>query len=101
MVILLELGQAVRRLRIGRTSGAGRSERSTTTDLLAGRSLRPAPEVLPILTADSLAELQQMTTDVYVDRAIIDYAVALTTATRQPETVGLSKVSRSLRHGAR
>ena len=64
------------------------------------RSLRPAPEVLPILTADSLAELQQMTTDVYVDRAIIDYAVALTTATRQPETVGLSKVKPFIAYGA-
>ena len=64
------------------------------------RSLRPAPEVLPILTAESLAELQQMTTDVYVDRAIIDYAVALTTATRQPETVGLSKVKPFIAYGA-
>ena len=64
------------------------------------RSLRPAPQVLPILTADSLAELQQMTTDVYVDRAIIDYAVALTTATRQPETVGLSKVKPFIAYGA-
>ena len=55
------------------------------------RSLRPSPEVLPILTADGLAELQEMTAEVYVDRAIVDYAVALTTATREPETVGLAE----------
>src|SRR5262245_36830465 len=64
------------------------------------RSLRPAPEVLSILTADGLAELQRMTADVYVDRAIIDYAVALTTATREPEIVGLSKVKPFIAYGA-
>jgi MoxR-like ATPase len=64
------------------------------------RSLRPSPEVLPILTADGLAELQKMTADIYVDRAIIDYAVALTTATRHPETVGLSKVKPFIAYGA-
>jgi MoxR-like ATPase len=64
------------------------------------RSLRPSPEVLPILTADGLSELQRMTAEVYVDRAIIDYAVALTTATRQPETVGLSKIKPFIAYGA-
>ena len=64
------------------------------------RSLRPSPDVLPILTADGLAELQKMTADIYVDRAIIDYAVALTTATRHPETVGLSKVKPFIAYGA-
>ena len=48
------------------------------------RSLRPAPVVRSILTADGLAELQALTADVYVDRAIVDYAVALTAATREP-----------------
>ncbi|HEY0444569.1 MAG TPA: AAA family ATPase, partial [Candidatus Limnocylindrales bacterium] len=49
------------------------------------RSLRPAPEVTSILTAEGLSELQALTARVYVDRSIVDYAVALTAATRNPE----------------
>jgi MoxR-like ATPase len=64
------------------------------------RSLRPPPDVLPILTADSLAELQRLTADVYVDRAIIDYAVALTAATRSPELFGLPQVKGYIAFGA-
>ena len=55
------------------------------------RSLRPAAVVTSILTADGLAELQALTAEVYVDRPIVDYAVALTAATRAPEPVGLPK----------
>src|SRR3712207_769201 len=36
------------------------------------------------LTLDDLAAHQAATQDVYVDRAVVDYAVALVTATRQP-----------------
>jgi MoxR-like ATPase len=64
------------------------------------RSLRPAPEVRPILTAAGLAELQALTADVYVDRTIVDYAVALTAATRTPEAVGLSKIKEFIAFGA-
>jgi MoxR-like ATPase len=64
------------------------------------RSLRPAPEVRPILTAASLAELQALAVDVYVDRTIVDYAVALTAATRAPEAVGLSKIKEFIAFGA-
>jgi MoxR-like ATPase len=64
------------------------------------RSLRPAAEVRPILTAAGLAELQRLTADVYVDRTIVDYAVALTTATRKPDEVGLPKVKEFIAFGA-
>ena len=64
------------------------------------RSLRPAPEVLPILSADLLAELQQLTAEIYVDRAIVDYAVRLTGATRRPEDVGLPQVKPYISFGA-
>ncbi len=64
------------------------------------RSLRSAPVVTPILTAEVLAELQALTADVYVDRAIVDYAVALTAATRFPEQVGLPKVTPFIAFGA-
>ena len=64
------------------------------------RSLRAAPTVTPILTAEVLAELQALTADVYVDRAIVDYAVALTAATRFPEQVGMPKVKPFIAFGA-
>jgi MoxR-like ATPase len=64
------------------------------------RSLRPAPSVLPILTAEALAELQKLTAEIYVDRAVVDYAVALTAATRTPELVGLPKVKPYVAYGA-
>jgi MoxR-like ATPase len=64
------------------------------------RSLRPAAAVAPILTADSLAALQALTAEVYVDRPIVDYAVALTAATRFPERVGLAAVKPYIAFGA-
>jgi MoxR-like ATPase len=64
------------------------------------RSLRPAPVVSSILSADGLAELQGLTADVYVDRAIVDYAVALTAATREPGQVGLPNVKPFIAFGA-
>ena len=53
-----------------------------------------------ILTADSLAVLQALTAEVYVDRPIVDYAVALTAATRYPERVGLPNVKPYIAFGA-
>jgi MoxR-like ATPase len=64
------------------------------------RSLRSAPEVRTILTAAGLAELQALTADVYVDRTIVDYAVALTAATRTPEAIGMPKVKEFIAFGA-
>jgi MoxR-like ATPase len=64
------------------------------------RSLRPAVDVLPILSAAGLAELQRLTAEVYVDRSIIDYAVALTAATRLPALVGLPKIKGFIAFGA-
>ena len=64
------------------------------------RSLAAAADVTPILTADSLAALQKLTEEVYVDRAIVDYAVALARATREPESVGLPGVKPYISYGA-
>jgi len=64
------------------------------------RSLRAAAELVPILSADMLAGLQALTTDVYVDRQVIDYAVALAGATRAPASVGLPNVAPFIAYGA-
>ncbi len=68
--------------------------------LVVERSLHPAATISPILTAESLAVLQAWTTEVYVDRPIVDYAVALTSATRFPERVGLPNVKPYIAFGA-
>jgi MoxR-like ATPase len=68
--------------------------------LVVERSLRPAAAISPILTADGLATLQVLTTEVYVDRPILDYAVALTAATRSPERIGLPAVKPYIAFGA-
>jgi MoxR-like ATPase len=64
------------------------------------RSLGAGAEVTRILSADGLAELQALTKGVYVDRTIVDYAVALTAATRDPDKVGLPKVKPFIAFGA-
>jgi MoxR-like ATPase len=64
------------------------------------RSLGASAEVTRILSADGLAELQALTRGVYVDRTIVDYAVALTAATRDPDQVGLPKVKPFIAFGA-
>jgi len=64
------------------------------------RSLGAGAEVTRILSANGLAELQALTKGVYVDRTIVDYAVALTAATRDPDKVGLPKVKPFIAFGA-
>ena len=64
------------------------------------RSLGAGADVTRILSADGLAELQALTKGVYVDRTIVDYAVALTAATRDPDQVGLPKVKPFIAFGA-
>src|SRR6476619_3863860 len=49
---------------------------------VVARSLRPTAVVSHVLNAETLAALQAVAADVFVDRAIIDYAVRLTSATR-------------------
>ena len=48
------------------------------------RSLEAAPRVRQVLTPASLATHQRTAASSYVDRRVMEYAVALTTATRDP-----------------
>jgi MoxR-like ATPase len=48
------------------------------------RQLVPPPELREVLTLDDLRALQRAVFDVYVDPALVSYAVNLATATRQP-----------------
>ena len=57
-------------------------------------------EVQKVLTTDKLLELQVKTDQVYVDPALIKYAVRLVTATRNPEEVGLPDLKHYIMFGA-
>ena len=64
------------------------------------RSLRPAARVDTVLSAEGLGELQAAVPQIYVDPAIVAYAVALTTATRDPARIGRPDLARLIAYGA-
>ncbi len=56
--------------------------------------------VQQVLTTDQLVELQKETDQVFVDPALIEYAVKMVTATRQPENHGLKELKQYIMYGA-
>ncbi len=56
--------------------------------------------VQKILTTQQLLGLQQEAAGVYVDPALVEYAVKMVTATRQPQTVGLKELAPYVTFGA-
>src|SRR5512146_367075 len=56
--------------------------------------------VQKVLTTDQLVALQQKADRVYVDPALIEYAVRMVTATRQPKDFGLKEIERYIMFGA-
>lgn len=57
-------------------------------------------EVIAVATTRQLLDLQKRCRSVYIDPPIIQYAVRLVSATRNPERVGLKHLSRYLTFGA-
>jgi MoxR-like ATPase len=53
-----------------------------------------------VLTTDQLLDLQQEADKVYVDPALMEYAVRMVTATRQPKDVGLDELKPYIMFGA-
>ncbi|HJS18796.1 MAG TPA: MoxR family ATPase [Anaerolineales bacterium] len=53
-----------------------------------------------VLTTDQLLKLQKEADKVYVDPALMEYAVRMVTATREPEQVGLKDLRRYILFGA-
>ena len=64
------------------------------------RQLVPHPELREALSLEDLKQLQTAVTKVYVDPALISYAVALAAATRQPQSIGLAELSEFISFGA-
>lgn len=57
-------------------------------------------KVQPVLTTEQLLDLQSQADQVYVDPALIDYAVHLVDATRQPRVYGLNEIEHYITFGA-
>jgi MoxR-like ATPase len=64
------------------------------------RQLVDAPELRQALSLEELQALQRTVFDVYVDPALISYAVSLATATRRPADHGLSDLQGYVEFGA-
>ncbi|MBX9960243.1 MAG: AAA family ATPase [Burkholderiaceae bacterium] len=59
-----------------------------------------AQTVAAVATTDQLAGLQRLCREVYVDPALVQYAVKLVAATREPARAGLKDLARLLSYGA-
>jgi MoxR-like ATPase len=64
------------------------------------RQLVPPPDLRQALALEELRALQRAVFDVYVDPAVISYAVSLATATRQPAEHGLAHIGAYVAFGA-
>lgn len=64
------------------------------------RALVPPDPPQPMVTAGDLIEMRARAYEVYVDPAIVDYAVRLVAVTRSPATAGLGELERYVTYGA-
>jgi MoxR-like ATPase len=68
--------------------------------VIVERNTQPTWPVQSVLTTPKLIDLQREVEQVYVDPALIEYAVRAATATRQPDKLGLKDLSPYILYGA-
>lgn len=68
--------------------------------VIVERVIGPATPVAPVASTEDLARLQRACREVYVDPSLIQYAVRLVAATREPDRHGLQGLGRYLTYGA-
>jgi MoxR-like ATPase len=68
--------------------------------LVVDRSLEPAADVEEVLSPERLIESQRAAAEIFVDRGVNEYAVALCAATRKPADYGLGDLARYIEYGA-
>ena len=73
---------------------------STEEFVIVERMTGALQAVQKILTIDQLLKLQTEADKVYVDPALMEYAVKMVTATRNPKEVGLQELERYILFGA-
>jgi MoxR-like ATPase len=68
--------------------------------VIVERMTGPIPTAGEVLSTEALLSMQQAADRVFVDPALLDYAVRLATATRDPAANGLGELSRYITFGA-
>jgi MoxR-like ATPase len=68
--------------------------------VIVERMTASLPHVQKVLTTELLSDLQDEVDKVYVDPSLIEYAVKLVGATRQPKEVGLQELAHYISFGA-
>src|SRR5918912_149657 len=66
---------------------------------VVARSLEPPPALEPVLSLDELRALQARVGQVYVDPALVSYAVSLEEATRRPAEHGVADIAPYVSYG--
>jgi MoxR-like ATPase len=73
---------------------------ATEEFVVVERALTPAAVIQRIIEPETLVGLQQQADQVYVDPSLIEFAVQLAHASRQPARIGLSDLARYVTFGA-
>ena len=73
---------------------------STEEFVIVERMTSALQTVQKVLTTEQLVQLQKEVDKVYVDPALIEYAVRMVTATRQPKDIGLQELEHYIMFGA-
>ncbi len=68
--------------------------------VIVERVIGPRIDVAPVASTEDLAKLQAQCRQVYVDPALVQYAVKLVSATRRPADHGLGELQRFITYGA-
>ncbi|MDP9795488.1 MoxR-like ATPase [Catenuloplanes nepalensis] len=68
--------------------------------VIVERALTPAAVIQKIIDPETLVSLQQQADRVYVDPSLIEFAVNLAHATREPGRIGLDDLARYVTYGA-
>src|SRR5512138_3579801 len=68
--------------------------------VIVERMTRALETVQKVLTTEQLVELQKKADQVYVDPALMEYAVRMVTATRSPKDYGLKELEHYIMYGA-
>ena len=67
---------------------------------VVNRSLAGSPDIEQVLSPERLVDAQHATREVFVDRAVNEYAVSLVGATRRPAEYGLEEIAPYIEYGA-
>jgi MoxR-like ATPase len=73
---------------------------ATEEHAIVDRALRQAEPVRAMLGPADLIAMQERAREIYVDPAVVEYAVRLVTATRSPSGAGLGDLKRYVSYGA-